>query len=362
MTVQYPATPPADARPDPRITWTPEFPRLLRALGSSLLVSTYQAGLVTCLRAEGDEIKAQYARFRWPMGLAVDQGRLAVGVATQVHVYHDVARSMGQPAKRGADCSFLPFWAQTTGNILIHELAWAGPELWIVSARFSCLCTLQKGFNFVPRWRPPFVTALAPLDHCHLNGLALRDGRPRYVTAHGISDQPAGWREHRAGGGVILDVDSGEPVARGLSMPHSPRWRNDRLWVLDSGRGALATVDLDSGQFEHAAALPGYTRGLDFDGPYAFIGLSQIRQSAVFSEIPLLSRLTERFCGIQAVDLRTGQIVGTIGFEDPVQEIFSVVVLPRTRAPEIVHDEKRIGECFLVPENAGSAQDRARSE
>ena len=68
-----------------------------------------------------------------------------------------------------------------------HEMAWAGEELWIVNTLFSCLCTLRPEYSFVPRWKPPFISALAAEDRCHLNGLAVADGRPRYVTAQPLS-------------------------------------------------------------------------------------------------------------------------------------------------------------------------------
>src|SRR5262249_52310919 len=163
------------------------------------------------------------------------------------------------------------------------EVAWAGEELWLVNTRFSCLCTLDPGYSFVPRWRPPFVTALAAEDRCHLNGLALADGRPKYVTALGESDTADGWRPNKARGGVLLDVPSGAFVARGLSMPHSPRWHDGKLWVLESGTGRLLHVTVVSGQTEPVAELPGFTRGLALAGRYAFIGLSKIRETSAMT-------------------------------------------------------------------------------
>ena len=76
------------------------------------------------------------------------------------------------------DACYLPRSCHVTGNIGVHELAWAGDELWVVNTRFSCLCTLDPDYSFVPRWRPPFVSALAAEDRCHLNGLAVADGGP----------------------------------------------------------------------------------------------------------------------------------------------------------------------------------------
>ena len=135
------------------------------------------------------------------------------------------------------------------------------------------------------------------------------DGRPRYVTALGETDAPAGWRANKARGGILMDVASGEVIRRGLSMPHSPRWYGGRLWVCESGAGTLGFVDPNTGRYEPIAEVPGFTRGLDFAGDLAFVGLSQVRESAVFSGIPITERLAaeERTCGVCVVDLATGR-------------------------------------------------------
>jgi uncharacterized protein (TIGR03032 family) len=204
----------------------------------------------------------------------------------------------------------------------------------------------------VPRWRPPFVSALAPEDRCHLNGLAVVDGQVRYVTALGRSDTPAGWRETKANGGLLLDVPSGEAVASGLSMPHSPRWHDGRLWVLESGKGEINVVDLPTGRVETVAQLPGFTRGLAFAGRYAFIGLSQVRES-VFGGIPLAQRLQERVCGVWVVDIQTGATVAFLRFEDAVQEVFEVAVLPGLRFPELSEPGgELVGGTYVLPEEA----------
>ncbi len=147
--------------------------------------------------------------------------------------------------------------------------------------------------------------ALEPTDRCHLNGLGMVDGRPRYVTALGETDEPAGWRANKARGGILMDVASGEVITRGLSMPHSPRWYAGRLWVCESGAGTFGFIDPNTGKYEPIAEVPGFTRGLDFAGNLAFVGLSQVRESAVFSGIPITERLTEeeRTCGVCVIDL-----------------------------------------------------------
>jgi uncharacterized protein (TIGR03032 family) len=234
----------------------------------------------------------------------------------------------------------------------IHEMAYgAGLELWFVNTRFSCLATLDPESSFVPRWRPPFVTELEPSDRCHLNGLGMVDGQPKYVTALGEANAMGGWRPNKASGGVLMDVDSGEVITRGLSMPHSPRWYGGRLWVCESGSGTLGVVDLNTGRYEAVAATPGFTRGLDFVGDLAFVGLSQVRETAVFSGIEITERLApeERTCGVCVVDLRRGEVVALLKFTSGVQEVFAVALLPR-RYPELINDDEKLLEnSFVVP-------------
>jgi uncharacterized protein (TIGR03032 family) len=349
------ATKPPDPGAAPlRAAHTPNFPALLRQLGASLLVTTYQAGKLVLVRDEGDRLNTHYRAFRSPMGLALADGgaKLAIGTTTQIWEFRDVPSVARRLEPAGAhDACYLPRSSHVTGNVLIHEMAYADRELWFVNTRFSCLATVNSESSFAPRWRPPFVTHLEPSDRCHLNGLAVVDAKPKYVTALGEANEMDGWRPNKARGGVLLDVDSGAILCRGMSMPHSPRWHKGDLWVCESGSGTLGIVDLQTGRYEVVAAAPGFTRGLDFAGDLAFIGLSQVRESAVFSGIPITERLApeERTCGICVVDLRRGETIALLRFESGVQEIFAVAVLPR-RFPDLINDDETLLEgSFVVP-------------
>jgi uncharacterized protein (TIGR03032 family) len=233
------------------------------------------------------------------------------------------------------DACYLPRNRHVTGDMLVHELAYAQGELWAAVTAFSCLATFDADHSFVPRWTPPFISQLAPGDRCHLNGIAVVDDRPAFVTALGMSDEPGGWRADKASGGCLISVQSNKILAEGLSMPHSPRWHDGRLWLLESGRGTLATVDLATGSVETVAELPGFTRGLELVGDIAFVGLSQIRESSTFGDLPLTDRLEERASGVWVVNLKTGGIAAFLRFEDLVQEVFDLALLPGVRYPEI---------------------------
>ncbi|HEX3131378.1 MAG TPA: TIGR03032 family protein [Thermoanaerobaculia bacterium] len=337
-----------------RSVFTAEMPGIFAKLGISLLVSTYQSGRLIAVRADGPSLNTHFRAFPSPMGIAVGPRYLAFG--TQRHVWEyrnqpEVARKLPPAGKH--DACFLPRRSHVTGDIRIHELVFAGDELWMVNTRFSCLSVLDEDHSFVPRWRPRFVTALAPEDRCHLNGVAIVDGRVRYVTALGETDTPQGWRERKADGGCVIDVESGETVMRGLSMPHSPRWYADRLWVLESGKGEVGYIDPNDGRMITVARLPGFTRGLAFAGPYAFVGLSQVRESNIFGGIPLAERVKTKLCGVWVLDLRTGKIAGFLRFEGLVQEIFDLQILHDIRYPEIAEpDSDLTAGAFVLPPEA----------
>ena len=348
---------PAEVKHEPmRSLHTSNFPKILRQLGISLAISTYQAGKVIVLRADDKYINTHFRIFKKPMGIAADRHRIAIGCSNQIWQLNNAPAIAAKIEPVGKyDACYLPRQSHITGDIDIHEMEWGGvdrSELWFVNTRFSCLCTLDKEYSFVPRWRPKFVTALTPEDRCHLNGLAVVDGHPKYATALGETDSRGGWRVNKASGGILIDVNSNEIISRGLSMPHSPRWYGDRLWVLESGKGNLALCDRATGKLQTVVNLPGFTRGMDFFGELAFIGLSQVRETAVFSGLPLTQRLNERICGVWVVNIKTAQTVAFLKFEDAVQEIFAVRVLPNIRFPEIIDWDERVATSYVLPDSA----------
>jgi hypothetical protein len=348
-----------------RHEYTPSLPGLLAEFGVSLLVSTYQAGKVVAVGVAEGELTLSYHNFERAMGLAVKPYWLAVGARAQVWFLHsglDLAARV-EPAGRHDAC-WLTRISHFTGEIQAHEMAWGSlhprplspegrgekqppdprplsaeergeEELWLVNTAFSCLCSLDGRHSFVPRWRPPFVTALAAEDRCHLNGLAMADGRPKYATALAETDTPQGWRADKAKSGCLIDVASGQTVARGFAMPHSPRVHRGRVWMLHSGAGQLVLVDPQSGRVDTVTELPGYTRGLALYGRFAFVGLSRIRETSTFGGMPIALRRPELKCGVGVVDLGTGRLAAHLEFVTGVEEIFDVQVLPGTRCPAL---------------------------
>jgi uncharacterized protein (TIGR03032 family) len=275
------------------------------------------------------------------MGMTRTPTGLAVGAKRQIWFLDGVVEVAPKVTPAGTfDVTFLTRRSHVTGPIMGHEMAWGQNELWVANTGFSCLCTIDQKHNFVPRWKPPFVSKLVGEDRCHLNGLAMDGNEPRLVSVLGQSDTAGGWRANKAAGGVLIHVDSAEIITRGLSMPHSPRLQDGRVWLLNSGTGELGFLDRAAGKFTAVAFCPGYARGLAFIGSYAIVGLSLARENRTFQGLPLdqalASRGAEPRCGLLVVDTRTGDTVEWLRIEGVVRELFDVAVLPGIRNPAAI--------------------------
>lgn len=308
-----------------RYEYSNNLASILSHLDISLFFSTYQAGKLGVVTVQKNSLNISFHNFERVMGIAISSSQMAVGGKDWVYFLKNNAKLAPQIEPPGShDACFLTRGAQYTGDISIHDLAWGGRELWMVNTRFSCLCTLTNNYNFLPQWQPSFISALAPEDRCHLNGLAMVKGMPKYVTVLGQTDSAGGWRDNKATGGCILEVPSSKVIADGLSMPHSPRVAQNRLWVLNSGYGEITQVALASGKKDKIVSLPGYTRGLALVGKYAFVGLSKIRETAIFGNLPIGQRFDDLKCGVAVVDLQTRQMISCLEFQEGVDEIFDI--------------------------------------
>jgi uncharacterized protein (TIGR03032 family) len=305
------------------------WPELLQQLQVSLLVSTYQAGKLAVIGAQQGNLQLSFHNFDRPMGVAIGHNQIAVGSRSQIWFLKsapDIARRL-QPAGQFDQC-FLARRCHVTGEIQCHEMAFGGEELWVVNTLFSCLCTLNPDYSFVPRWQPPFITSLAAEDRCHLNGMAMVDGQPKYVTAMAQTDTAGGWRPNKVETGCVIDVPTSKVIAEGFAMPHSPRMHAGNVWLLDSGRGQLVQIDPAGGIRQNVAQVPGYSRGLAIYGGLAFVGLSKIRETSTFGGMPIAEKRDELLCGVGVIELASGRTVATFEFTAGVEEIFDVSVLP----------------------------------
>ncbi len=333
-------------------TPSPNLGHVLQQLRVSVAVSTYQSNQLLFLRSRGNQLNTHFVSFPRPMGMVSDGHRLFLGTNTEVIEFRNMP-DVGMRRDDKPDAVFVPRVTHATGEIDIHELGLSRKELWAVNTRFSCLATIDYDHSFVPQWRPPFVTGYSTDDRCHLNGLAMVNGHPKYVTALGECDHARGWRDNKAFGGILMDVDTKQVLIRGLSMPHSPRWYRDKLWFLESGYGALCTLDRKTSEKKTIATLPGFTRGLDFYGPFAFIGLSQVRETASFSGIPITEMDVERTSGVYIVNIETGETAAWLRFNKSLQEVFAVNVLAGMQWPELLtRDDPMVGTSYALPSAA----------
>jgi uncharacterized protein (TIGR03032 family) len=319
---------------DIRCTHSENLPDLLTRLRLSVLISTYQTGHLIVVAARRGRLVLSFHQFERAMGIAVKPGSIAVCTRKDVWFLRnapDIAARLDPPGEY--DACFLARTSHFIGDVQAHEAAWVGKEFWIVNTLFSCLAALHPAYSFAPRWRPSFITRLAPEDRCHLNGMAVVDGRPRYTTAVAASDAAEGWRPLKATGGCLLEVPGARILASGLSLPHSPRAHASRVLLLQSGLGRLYAIDTTSGQIEVVAPLPGIARGLAIHDGLGFVGLSLPRPT--LTDVPIVTHRDRLQCGLVVVDLRSGATVGSLTFLSGVEEIFDVQVLPGITFPYI---------------------------
>jgi uncharacterized protein (TIGR03032 family) len=332
-----PNTPAAGQKPELELTGSRQFTSWLVEQKASLAFTTYQSGKLFLIGMQENGRMSVFERtFNRCMGLWGDGQTLYMSTLYQMWRFENTLEP-GQ-AHDGYDRLYVPRAAWTTGDVDAHDVVVdSNGRVVFVNTLFSCLATVSERHSFVPLWQPPFVTKLAAEDRCHMNGLAMENGQPAYVTAVAKSDAHEAWRDHRRNGGVVVDVRSNEIVATGFSMPHSPRMHGGRLWLLDSGNGNFGYVDMKSGKFEPVAFCPGYARGLSFVGDYAVVGLSKPRENKTFSGLALDDRLKEKNiearCQLQVIDLKRGDVVHSLRIEGIVSELYDVIALPGVRRP-----------------------------
>lgn len=329
------------------------FAEFLRQAGVSLVVSTYQAGRLVLIRPQAEGVNTHFIAMNKPMGIAADAGqRLAIGDAHRIEFFRNLPAVADKLDDVGVDAVYLHRATQVSGDIDVHEMGYdRDGQLWVVNTRMSCLCTLAAEFSVVPRWKPPFISTYDLLDRCHLNGLGLRDGKPRYVSMLGDGDTAESWRAGKSDGGLIMDIEDSSVVVDRLCMPHSPRWHDGALWFLASGSGSLHRLDAQ-GRPACVVELPGFTRGLDFIGRFALVGLSRVRETAVFAGLPLTRSEAERHCGIYLVDTHASRVVGFLHFTGDIDEVFAVQCLPHRMPVVLGAESPLLASSYELPQAA----------
>ncbi len=304
------------------------------------MLTTYQTGKIFFIGVQPNGRLSVFERtLERVMGMHATAGEIHVSTLYQIWRFRNTLKP-GETFQ-GYDAVYVPRESRVTGDVDVHDIVIdEDGRVIFTNTLFNCLATIDDDHNFRPFWRPPWISKLVPEDRCHLNGLAARDGKPRYATAISRSDVHDGWRDRRGAGGVVIDIESNEIVCEGLSMPHSPRWHNDTLWLIDSGTGFFGRVNLSKGEFEPLVFLPGYARGLTFLGDDAIVGLSDRRENRTFQDLALEENLRQRDaetrCGLMVVNLKTFDTPHWLRFSGVVKELYDVGVLPGVIRPMAV--------------------------
>jgi uncharacterized protein (TIGR03032 family) len=316
------------------------FAAWLHASGATLAVTTYQIGKLFLIGAPAaNRLSVTERTFQRCLGVTAVGSSLYLAGLNNILRFSNVVPP-GQSLE-GHDAVYVPQVAWFTGDVFAHDVGVlpSGRPIF-VNTLFSCLATVDEQSSFRPVWQPKFITALRPEDRCHLNGLAMEDGAPRYVTAVATTDAARAWREQRVGNGCVIDVATGEVVASGLTMPHSPRLHDGRLYISNAGTGEVGEIELASGRFNPIAFCPGFVRGLGFVGNDLLVGLSLPRQHRDFSGLPLDDRLKQAGqapqCMVQVIDMKDGTAAHSIALGGVVRELYDITCIPNHRTPMVV--------------------------
>lgn len=320
-------------------TFTPQLSELLFKLKCSIAITTYQANKFIFISAVDEDRMTQLPRdFNKPMGVEIIDDKMILATRDEV-LYFENSRELAKhyPNKKDTyDSLFLPRTTFYTGQVDMHDVAMGTDGIWSINTSFSCLCQITGNFNFIPRWQPPFITQLVSEDRCHLNGLVMIDGKPKYVTALGTTDTHQGWRENIVNGGILMDVETNEIILDKLAMPHSPMMYKGELYMLLSASGDLVKVNVKQKNFEVVKNLNGFCRGLDIYGDYAFVAMSKLRKnSSTFAKLPFAK--TADVAGFKVIHLPTRAIVGEFSYLTSVDEIYSLKILGNSIRPNILN-------------------------
>lgn len=328
-------------------TYSQNIVEFFKQTNTTILLTTYQTNKIMIIGQENNQFDIRYKDFPRPMGMCKKDGILYAGLGHGIYQFSNYTGVAKNLEDGNFDACYVPQNIHFTGDIDIHEMEYCQDELYFINTKFSCLCIKEPNSSFKPIWKPEFISLLQPIDKCHLNGFTTRDGEPRYVTALGKTDEPLGWRANKAHGGLLIDIKTNEILYEGLSMPHSPRWHQEKLYLLESGKGAISYFDFKTKKIIEIAKVPGFTRGLDIVGAFAFIGVSQVRESATFSGLEI-TKLAKRVSGVWIVNIKTGDIVSFVEFTSGLDEVFAITVLPHNKVEMLNSDSEQSKINYMI--------------
>lgn len=331
----------------------------------SFLITSYKTNNVYSIGAvrepKSNELKLSIymTAFSRPMGLHIHNNN-DIYISTMHSLWKYVNIGETDDNETGIeglnfDKTFMPRVSHITNDVDGHDITVdENGEVYFISATYCTICKPSETHSFEVFWKPPWISKVAREDRCHLNGLCNKDGKIKYASSVSQTNIRSGWREkNRKGLGVVIDVETNEIVCDGLTMPHSPRWHDGKLWVLNAGCGEFGYIDFENKKFIPKVFIAGFLRGLDFVGnKYAVIGSSLDRHEKCFMNLPLGEELKklgggkeenaiDPICGLHIVDLKTFDVIHELKFTGQIVEIYDVGVLKNTRRPKLlgIYDE-----------------------
>jgi uncharacterized protein (TIGR03032 family) len=318
-----------------------------------LFITTYQAGKLIIISSKDGQLIQTPISFKKPMGIAIDGTKMAVACLDELCFFskNENTAPFVNNEDQQYDAIYLQRATYHTGTLDVHDLCFGDGMIWGINTLFSCISVFDINHSFRPKWKPPFISQLVPEDRCHLNGMVLKDGVPKYVTALSEDDVKQGWRKNKLNTGVLMEVPSGEIILTGLSMPHSPRFYKDELYLLESGTGSLVKVNLAENSRELVVSFDCFIRGLSFHEHYAIIGKSQIRETSTdFNDLPI--KENSKHAGVIIFCMKTQKIIGEIHYTADVQEIFDVGVFENVVNAVVVTNEiEKLKDVITFPGN-----------
>jgi uncharacterized protein (TIGR03032 family) len=337
-----------------QINYNQSLVDVLKSGRFSLLLTTYQAGKLILLCAKEDQIDQLPVTIKKPMGVAIQGSKLAIASIDEIQIFsrEEQDRVRKKPELTEFDCIYLHRATYHTSPMDLHDLEFGEGLIWGVNTMFSCLSIHDVTYSFRPKWKPPFISELVPEDRCHLNGMAMVNNLPKYVTALSQDNTKQGWRKNKLKTGILMEVPSGEIILDGLSMPHSPRIYRDELYVLESGCGHLIKVNINDKSSELIYNFDCFIRGMSFHKNIALIGKSKIRESSKdFDDLDV--KENSKHAGLIFFDMDKKEIIGEINYESDVEEIFDVQILENTINPVVITSQiERMNDIITLPGSA----------
>jgi uncharacterized protein (TIGR03032 family) len=323
-----------------QVHWSDEWLDFQYRAGFSLVLSVPSMEQVLRVSAPtSEQLDVQGLPFRAAGAMAFQQNALLLAGSCELIRFAD-AFSPGRFTGADFDMCLVPNQLWFVANLNVTDVGLLARNQPIFASRkFSCLATVDPFNSFAPLWKPSFIDEYKAEDSCGLSGMSMVGNQPTHVTCFGNNSRPSGWLSEQAG--VLVDVLTDETVCAGLSRPTLPRWYRGGLYMVEAGTGSFGKVNLTTGQFESIAFCPGFVESLCFVSDYAILSISTPQaHSDILDGCTLLAQIKKHDmplrCGIVAINLKTGELLQGLAFDEQVGQVSGMALIPQKRLPHII--------------------------